>query len=217
MHFIRNGLHGGPVPWGRPGGGRSTGRTAVRCFRTCRARRCARCDFHRTGKLVSLPARARDDAPARFRPLGPPAWRRDPATGCWWTRALFIAGRRKALRRGRGSPRTPAPGLAALRGIVDYQWSPDSRLLLVPLAGRSLHLRAHREGRRREAVRRLTRTEAFETDREILAAGALRELHPRAGPVSQSKSLQGAGAAPHDGRRRPRGAMASPNSSPRKR
>ncbi len=52
--------------------------------------------------------------------------------------------------------------IAELRGIVEYQWAPDSQALLFPLAGDLYHYDLRRPAA--EAVRRLTRTEAYETD-----------------------------------------------------
>ena len=52
--------------------------------------------------------------------------------------------------------------IAALRGIVEYQWAPDSKALLFPLGGDLYHYALGKPAG--EAVRRLTATEAFETD-----------------------------------------------------
>lgn len=60
--------------------------------------------------------------------------------------------------------------ISALRGIVDYQFSPDSRYILVPLNG-DLYvydLRAKPD----KAVRRLTSTEAYETEARFSPRGA---------------------------------------------
>ncbi len=59
--------------------------------------------------------------------------------------------------------------IAALRGIVDYTWSPDSRALLFPLDG-DLYWYDLREPAER-AVRQLTATEAAETDARISPRG----------------------------------------------
>ncbi len=59
--------------------------------------------------------------------------------------------------------------IAALRGIVDYQWSPDSRGLLVPLSGDLYYYDLSKPAG--EAVRRLTETAAFETDPKFSPRG----------------------------------------------
>ena len=60
--------------------------------------------------------------------------------------------------------------ISALSGIVDYQFAPDGQALLFPLGGDLYYydLRA----RRAAAVRRLTTSEAFETDPQISPRGA---------------------------------------------
>ena len=58
---------------------------------------------------------------------------------------------------------------AALRGIVDYQWAPDSRALLFPLGGDLYHYEVAKPAN--EAVRRLTATEAYETDAQYSPKG----------------------------------------------
>ncbi|NBU24690.1 MAG: S9 family peptidase, partial [Gammaproteobacteria bacterium] len=59
---------------------------------------------------------------------------------------------------------------AGLGGIVDYQFSPDSRLLLIPLAG-DLFLYDLKPARGAPAVRRLTATPAAETDARFSPGG----------------------------------------------
>jgi dipeptidyl-peptidase-4 len=59
--------------------------------------------------------------------------------------------------------------IASLRGIVDYEFSFDSRFLLVPLSG-DLYLYDLR-GQPGQAVRALTRTEAYETDARLSPRG----------------------------------------------
>ena len=58
---------------------------------------------------------------------------------------------------------------SSLSGIVEYQFSPDSRYLLVPLGGDlyiyDLHAKPH------EAVRRLTHTASYETDAKFSPSG----------------------------------------------
>lgn len=56
---------------------------------------------------------------------------------------------------------------AALRGIVNYEFSPDGRRLLVPLGG-DLYVCDLRDG---NAVRRLTATEQYETDPRLSPRG----------------------------------------------
>ena len=58
---------------------------------------------------------------------------------------------------------------AALRGIVDYQWAPDSRALLFPLGGDLYHYALAKPAS--EAVNRLTSTEAYETDAQYSPKG----------------------------------------------
>ena len=59
--------------------------------------------------------------------------------------------------------------IAALRGIVQYEWAPDSKALLFPLDG-DLYWYDLRQPPAR-AVRRLTATAAFETDPKISPRG----------------------------------------------
>lgn len=63
--------------------------------------------------------------------------------------------------------------IAALSGIVDYQWAPDGRSLLFPLGGELYLYDLSRPGA--DAVRQLTRGEGFATDPK---------LSPRGGYVS---------------------------------
>jgi len=58
---------------------------------------------------------------------------------------------------------------SSLSGIVEYQFSPDSRLLLVPLGG-DLYLYDLR-AKPNEAVRRLTHTASYETDAKFSPSG----------------------------------------------
>jgi dipeptidyl-peptidase-4 len=58
---------------------------------------------------------------------------------------------------------------AALRGIVEYQWAPDSHALLFPLGGDLYHYDLSKPAN--EAVRRLTTTEAYETDPQYSPKG----------------------------------------------
>src|SRR5690606_19028593 len=53
---------------------------------------------------------------------------------------------------------------ASLRGIVEYAFSTDGKRLLVPLGG-DLYL--HELGAKTDAVKRLTETEAYETDAKL--------------------------------------------------
>ena len=59
--------------------------------------------------------------------------------------------------------------IASLRGIVEYQWAPDSKALLVPLDGDLYRYDLTRPAA--EAVRRLTKTEAYETDAKFSPRG----------------------------------------------
>lgn len=59
--------------------------------------------------------------------------------------------------------------IAALTGIVDYQWSPDAKTLLFPLGG---ELYLYDLGKQdREAVRQLTHGEGFSTDAKLSPKG----------------------------------------------
>ena len=59
--------------------------------------------------------------------------------------------------------------IAALRGIVEYHWSPDSRSLLFPLGGDLYHYDLSKPAA--QAVRRLTSTEVYETDPQFSPRG----------------------------------------------
>jgi len=120
--------------------------------------------FSPDGKLVSY-LRARDDAPAVF-----DLWAWDVARQ---THRLLVESRALAPDAERLAPEEEArrerQRIASLRGIVDYRWSPDSNMLLIPLAG-DLYLYDLRKPAA-DAVRRLTRTEAYETDAKFSPRG----------------------------------------------
>lgn len=59
--------------------------------------------------------------------------------------------------------------IAALTGIVDYQWSPDARTLLFPLGGELYLYDLGKQGR--DAVRQLTHGEGFTTDAKLSPKG----------------------------------------------
>jgi len=59
--------------------------------------------------------------------------------------------------------------IAAMTGIVDYQWSPDAKTLLFPLGGELYLYDLGKQGR--EAVRQLTHGEGFATDPKISPKG----------------------------------------------
>lgn len=59
--------------------------------------------------------------------------------------------------------------IAAMTGIVDYQWSPDAKTLLFPLGGELYLYDLGRQGR--DAVRQLTHGEGFATDPKISPRG----------------------------------------------
>jgi dipeptidyl-peptidase-4 len=113
--------------------------------------------FSPDGRLVSY-LKARDDAPTVF-----DLWAYDVARKSHRllvdSRALSPEGERLSAEE---EARRERQRIAALRGIVDYQWSPDSKALLVPLSGDLYYYDLGKPAD--EAVRRLTHTEAFETD-----------------------------------------------------
>lgn len=59
--------------------------------------------------------------------------------------------------------------IAAMTGIVDYQWSPDAKTLLFPLGGELYLYDLGKQGR--DAVRQLTHGEGFATDPKISPRG----------------------------------------------
>lgn len=59
--------------------------------------------------------------------------------------------------------------IAAMTGIVDYQWSPDAQTLLFPLGGELYLYDLHKQGR--AAVRQLTHGEGFATDARLSPKG----------------------------------------------
>jgi len=59
--------------------------------------------------------------------------------------------------------------IAAMSGIVDYQWSPDAKTLLFPLGGELYLYDLGKQGR--QAVRQLTHGEGFATDPKISPKG----------------------------------------------
>ena len=120
--------------------------------------------FSPDGKLVSY-LRARDDAPAVF-----DLWAYDVARK---SHRLLVDSRVLAPGAEKLSAEEEArrerQRIAALRGIVDYQWAPDSKGLLVPLSGDLYYYDLGKPAA--EAVRRLTETEAFETDPQFSPRG----------------------------------------------
>ena len=120
--------------------------------------------FSPDGRLVTY-LRARDDAPAVF-----DLWAYDAARK---SHRLLVDSRTLAPEGETLSTEEEArrerQRIAALRGIVDYQWAPDSRGLLVPLAGDLYYYDLTKRGE--NAVRRLTATAAFETDPQFSPRG----------------------------------------------
>ncbi len=120
--------------------------------------------FSPDGKLVSY-LRARDDMPAVF-----DLWAYDISRK---THRLLVDSRAFGAPEEKLSAEEEArrerQRIAALRGIVDYQWSPDSRGLLVPLGGDLYYYELAKPAA--EPARRLTRTEAFETDPQFSPRG----------------------------------------------
>jgi len=87
--------------------------------------------------------------------------------------------------------------IAAMTGIVDYQWSPDAKTLLFPLGGELYLYDLGRQGR--EAVRQLTHGEGFATDPKISPKGGfvsfVRERNLWVIDLASGRSLQ----LTHDG------------------
>ncbi|HET9693490.1 MAG TPA: DPP IV N-terminal domain-containing protein, partial [Steroidobacteraceae bacterium] len=120
--------------------------------------------FSPDGKLVTY-LKARDDAPTVF-----DLWAYDIADDVHRrlvdSRALAPTEEKLSAEE---EARRERQRIAALRGIVDYQWAPDSRSLLVPLAGDLYHYDLGKPAA--QAVRRLTGSAAFETDAKFSPRG----------------------------------------------
>ncbi|MGE0029512.1 MAG: DPP IV N-terminal domain-containing protein [Steroidobacteraceae bacterium] len=120
--------------------------------------------FSPDGKLVTY-LRGRDDQPAVF-----DLWAYDIAAGSHRllvdSRALSPAEETLSAEE---EARRERQRIAALRGIVEYQWAPDSRALLFPLGGDLYHYDLTQPDA--SAVRRLTATEAYETDPQYSPRG----------------------------------------------
>ncbi|MGQ0383567.1 MAG: S9 family peptidase [Gammaproteobacteria bacterium] len=113
--------------------------------------------FSPDGRLVSY-LRGREDAPTVY-----DLWAYDIAAG---RHRLLVDSRALVPEEGALSAEEEArrerQRVAALRGIVEYEWAPDSRALLFPLGGDLYHYGLGKPAAR--AATRLTATEAFETD-----------------------------------------------------
>ena len=102
--------------------------------------------------------------------------------------------------------------IAALSGIVEYQWAPDGKSLLFPLGG-ELYLYDLDARRGKDAVRKLTNGEGFATDPKISPKGGFvsfvrdRNLWVIDLASGKQRAADRATAAT-------RSATASPNSSP---
>jgi dipeptidyl-peptidase-4 len=98
-------------------------------------------------------------------------WAHDIASG---RNALLVDSRRLVAEESALSPEEEArrerQRTVALAGIVDYQFSPDSRYLLIPIAG-DLFLYDLKAPRGTDPARRLTSTEAAETDARFSPRG----------------------------------------------
>ncbi|HUG04719.1 MAG TPA: S9 family peptidase [Steroidobacteraceae bacterium] len=120
--------------------------------------------FSPDGRLVSY-LRARDDAPTEFN-----LWAYDIAAK---THRLLVDSRllspAEETLSAEEEARRERQRIAALRGIVEYEWAPDSRSLLVPLSGDLYYYDLSKPAR--DAVRRLTATEAYETDSQFSPQG----------------------------------------------
>ncbi len=137
--------------------------------------------FSPDGRLVSY-LRGRDDAPTVF-----DLWAYDIATR---SHRLLVDSRllspAEETLSAEEEARRERQRIAALRGIVDYQWSPDSHALLFPLGGDLYHYDLAKPAA--EAVRRLTDDRGLRNRLAVLAARPVRQLHPRPGPVMPSRS-----------------------------
>ena len=120
--------------------------------------------FSPDGKLVTY-LRGRDDQPAVF-----DLWAYDIAAG---SHRLLVDSRvlspAEETLSAEEEARRERQRIAALRGIVEYQWAPDSRALLFPLGGDLYHYDLTKPDA--NAVRRLTTTEAYETDPQYSPRG----------------------------------------------
>jgi dipeptidyl-peptidase-4 len=120
--------------------------------------------FSPDGVLVSY-LRGRDDDPQVY-----DLWAYDIAAG---RHRLLVNSRSLAPAQetlsAEEEARRERQRIAALRGIVEYHWAPDSRGLLFPLGGDLYHYDLMRPSN--EALRRLTATEAYETDAQYSPQG----------------------------------------------
>jgi dipeptidyl-peptidase-4 len=120
--------------------------------------------FSPDGKLVSY-LRGRDDAPTVY-----DLWAYDIAAK---SHRLLVDSRllspAEETLSAEEEARRERQRIAALRGIVEYHWSPDSRSLLFPLGGDLYHYDLAKPAT--AAVRRLTSTEAYETDSQFSPRG----------------------------------------------
>ncbi len=120
--------------------------------------------FSPDGRLVSY-LRGRDDEPAVY-----DLWAYDVAAG---SHRMLVDARILAPEQDKLSAEEEArrerQRIAALRGIVEYQWAPDSRGLLFPLGGDLYHYDLSKPAA--AAVRRLTTTASFETDAQYSPRG----------------------------------------------
>jgi dipeptidyl-peptidase-4 len=120
--------------------------------------------FSPDGALVSY-LRARDDDPQVY-----DLWAYDIAAG---KHRLLVDSRSlspaQEILSAEEEARRERQRIAALRGIVEYQWAPDSRALLFPLGGDLYHYDLSRPVS--QAVRRLTSTESYETDPQYSPQG----------------------------------------------
>ncbi len=120
--------------------------------------------FSPDGRLVTY-LRGRDDAPAVF-----DLWAYDVARK---RHRLLVDSRRlspaEETLSAEEEARRERQRIAALRGIVEYQWAPGSKALLFPLGGDLYYYDLTRPAP--DAVRRLTATDAYETDPQFSPRG----------------------------------------------
>ena len=170
-------------------GGRPAGRTAVRRARP--AGTVAAPDALFAGRQAR-------QLPARPRRCAEPSSTCGPTTSSRKTHRLLVDSRALAPAEEKLSAEEEArrerQRIAALRGIVDYQWSPDSRALLVPLVGRPLLLRSFEARGRSRAAADRDRRPSRPTRSSRRAAATSASSATRTSTPSRSRPAPSAGS-----------------------